>query len=172
MSQNFKCNCNSCGHDFDLSQGGGMANIVYFCSDCGKTKNQPRKAPRPDRSGYMFPANLNQHFDYLKEKYEGRAVAQLDGSLVIREIPTDQIQRFTTEYLTTLLSQPKTWPRSGDRWDEEERQQMLEISGQCECGGTWQYPESPSYKPHDLHRCPKCRSKNYRYTAMLDTACD
>ena len=172
MSQIFKCNCNACGQRFNVNQGGGMTYVLYHCDGCGKALTQPRKAPRPDRTGHKFPANLCREFDYLKKQYGERALMQIDGSLVISEIPNDQIQRFTTEYLSELLNQPDIWSRSGDSWDEDERKLMLDIVGDCMCGGKWHYPESTSTKPHNLHRCPNCKSKNYEYSAMLDIARD
>jgi len=172
MPQHFKCNCKFCGHTFDVSQGGGMAYLSYFCDGCGETKSLPRRAPRPDRAQHRIPPSLCKEFDYWKGRYGERAVIQTDGSLYISEIPRNLIQRFTVDFLADFLNQKERWVRSGDSWDEDEIRMMLEISGLCKCGGEWKHPEISNNILHPLHRCPKCKSKNFDYEVNFDILSD
>lgn len=72
------------------------------------------------------------------------------------------------------MTERMSWWRSGDSWDDFEKDKLRDVVGPCKCGGKWvdpydaeHRPSSSGSKPHAFHRCPKCRSKNYMYEQSM-----
>ena len=163
MGQLFHCQCSNCNHRFDIRQGGGFSFYERYCDGCGKSITLPRHAPRPNRASRIIPRPLLRDSDMPGQPGRENAVLRDDGSVFFPGIENENIQRFTHEEIKTFLEGTR-WPRGGDQWDDDEIELIKKIQGDCNCGGNWVEPErNEGHKPHSLHRCPQCRSKEYAY---------
>ncbi len=170
----FNCKCLNCGHDFHVTEGGGMTSTVYWCDSCGNTHLQPRYAPRLMRNGLRLPSTLKREFKHWQNIFGDRATIADDGSFCVAELSSEQVERFAEGFLIDYLSEPERWGRSGDCWDEHERALMLQLRGACSCGGQWLLPSrsTSNSQPHDLHKCPQCRSSRLHAVPLFDKVSD
>jgi hypothetical protein len=152
MGAAFDCRCNECGHDFKIVQGGGFSFKHVCCDGCGDTKSLPRFAPRSRPETVVSPIKkLNQAIDAL---IRGESSASIKNS----NLSEAQLRA----YFERHDQQP--WVRQGDNWRDDEWQILLSFLGNCPCGGHWVEPQIPVGSVlHELHRCPKCRSRSFKY---------
>ena len=152
MGAAFDCQCNACGHEFKVVQGGGFSFVHVCCDGCGDTKSLPRFAPRPRPEPIVSPIKkLNQASGAL---IHGESSASNQGP----DLSEEQLR----VYFERRDQQP--WVRQGDSWREGEWQMLLSFLGDCACGGRWVEPQIPRGSVlHELHRCPKCRSRSFKY---------
>jgi hypothetical protein len=151
MGSAFECRCNDCGHEFKVVQGGGFSFVHVCCDGCGDTKSLPRFAPREPPEPIEYPAFLRRASDLVKAVASG--LAREKGP------PAEMSEEAIKAYLAQ-----RPWARRGDRWTKKEEQILIASLGTCPCGGQWVDPPTDgSGKPHALHRCPKCRSRSFKY---------
>ena len=175
MGQAYDCECLDCGEAFKTSEGGGFAFTHWLCCSCGKTIAVPRNAPRVSREEQKIIPALQRRTNLLRL-----------GSITItmpftwrvgkdrKAIPFDEVERFTPEALRSFLGDSSAWWKTGgDRWDDFEKNMLRQAIGPCCCGGAWIDPNDlenrASIRNNRLafHRCPKCRSKNFKYQATI-----
>jgi hypothetical protein len=152
MGAAFDCRCNDCDHEFKVVQGGGFTFKHVCCDGCGDTKSLPRFAPRPRSEGIRSPIKKLSHV----------ISALIQGGLSTLKQVHDLSEYQLRAYLERRDHQP--WVRDGDSWRDGEWQTLLSILGDCSCGGRWVEPQIPIGSVlHELHRCPKCRSRSFKY---------
>ena len=152
MGSAYDCCCNDCDHKFKVVQGGGFRFVHVCCDGCGDTKSLPRYAPRPSPQPVVSPIKkLSQAIGNLTAGKRG-------SSNQIPDLSEDQLRA----YFERHDQQP--WVGQGDSWRDGEWQTLLSFLGDCACGGRWVEPQIPSGSVlHELHRCPKCRSRSFKY---------
>lgn len=151
MGRIFSCSCNACGHEFELTQGGGFTFYQVCCDGCGRSRSLPRSSPRTG-SGQARPLTHRTTDSDVTSRSE----------IVSEPMTEDEIKAYLDS---------RDWSSSGDSWTAAERQILMALLGECECGGHWQDPpEANSYDPHPLHRCPMCRSRDFQsvFTGLFD----
>lgn len=176
MGQAYDCQCLDCSDTFTVSEGGGFTFIQWVCDGCGKTTSVPRYAPRISRREQKIPRPLQERTNFLTF---GTLRIKLPFSWRIdkdrKAMPYNKIQRFTHEEIRSFLADRKSWWRSGgDQWDEFEIEMLRELIGPCRCGGRWIDPNDEKHRssprgsqPHAFHRCPRCKSKNFKYRMAI-----
>jgi hypothetical protein len=152
MGAAFDCRCNDCDHEFKVVQGGGFSFVHVCCDGCGDTKSLPRYAPRCKPEPVVAPI---------------KKLTQAVGSLVSGlSTQSNQVPDLSEEQLRAYFEkrdQPR-WVSQGNSWRDGEWQTLLSFLGDCSCGGRWVEPVIPSGSLlHGLHRCPKCRSRSFKY---------
>ena len=152
MGSSFDCWCNDCDHKFQVVQGGGFSFVHLCCDGCGNTKSLPRYAPRTCPKPVVSPIKkLSQAIGNLTAGGPG-------SSNQVPDLTEDQLRA----YFERHDQQP--WVRQGDSWRDGEWQTLISFLGSCSCGGHWVEPKVPSGSVlHELHRCPKCRSRSFKY---------
>jgi len=151
MGAAFDCRCNDRGHEFKVVQVGGFAFKHVCCDGCGDTKSLPRFAPRPRPEFSRSPIKKLSH------TIAALTNGGLAGSHAL-DLSEDQLRA----YFERRDQQP--WVRDGDSWRDDEWRTLLSFLGDCSCGGHWVEPQIPVGSVlHELHRCPKCRSRSFKY---------
>ena len=149
MGSVFECRCNECEHEFRVVQGGGFSFVYVCCDGCGDTKSLPRFAPRLRPKSDLTDA-LRKTADRLK--FFSSTGLETDKSFEMSEVE-----------LISYFEQ-RQWVKRGDVWRQNEWQILLSLLGACPCGGRWVEPQITSGSTlHSLHRCPKCRSRSFKY---------
>ncbi len=175
MGQAYDCECLDCGEAFKTSEGGGFAFIQWLCDSCGETTAIPRYAPRVSREMQKIIPALQRRTNIFKL---GRVTISMPFTWRIdkdrKAIPMDKIERFTPESLRSLLDDNSAWWTTGaDYWDDFEKDMLRQAIGPCSCGGSWFDPNDVKHRASTrinslaFHRCPKCRSKNFKYHATM-----
>src|SRR5690625_5155658 len=151
MGTTYECTCSECDARFTLQDDGGFRYTQWICSGCGTRVSLPRFAHRPPREGRDYPPLFGTR-NYIPSA----------------QIRDTEIKRFATHELAQLLSEPRRWPASGDRWDEYEIEHLLSIVAPCECDATWANTTLRQHcshngedAPHPFSRCPSCDSKHF-----------
>jgi len=152
MGSTFDCQCNECGHEFKVVQGGGFRFVHVCCDGCGKTKSLPRFAPR----------NIPKPVASPLKKMNQAVKALISGQSVDSDQVPDLSEVQLRAYFERHDQQP--WLGQGDSWRDGEWQTLLSFLGNCSCSGRWVEPQIPTGSVlHELHRCPNCRSNSFKY---------
>lgn len=152
MGAAFDCRCNDCDHEFKVVQGGGFSFVHVSCDECGDTKSLPRYAPRNRPKPVVSPLKkLNQ-----------AVVALVSGTSTWSNQEPDLSEDQLRAYFERNGQQH--WVGQGYSWRDGEWQTLLSFLGNCSCGGRWVEPQIPAGSVlHELHRCPNCRSRSFKY---------
>jgi hypothetical protein len=152
MGAAFDCRCNDCDHEFKVVQGGGFRFVHVCCDGCGKTKSLPRFAPR----------NIPKPVASPLKRVNQAVKALISGQSVDSDQVPDLSEVQLRAYFERQDQQP--WLGQGDSWRDAEWQSLLSFLGDCSCGGRWVEPQIPTGSVlHELHRCPNCRSRSFKY---------
>lgn len=176
MGQAYDSQCQDCSETFTVREGGGFTFTQWFCDGCGTSTPIPRYAPRISRREQIIPRPFQRRTNVLRFgtfKLKLPFTWRLDQYR--KATPFNKIQRFTQEEIQSFLADRKSWWRSGgDQWDDFELDLLRELIGPCGCGGGWvdPYDEAPRQsnrgsQPHGFHRCPNCKSKNFKYRIAM-----
>lgn len=83
-----------------------------------------------------------------------------------QSVDSDQLPEFSEVQLRAYFENrdQQLWLGQGDSWRDGEWQTLLSFLGDYSCGGRWVEPQIPTDSVlHELHRCPNCRSRSFKY---------